>query len=345
MLNLSGRESTAPSPAPFGLSAALHLLAGPILIYAMQADASSPTTRIRPTNTTLVYVAAIPVEMPAIALPALPAPAAVTAPEPAPPVPMPEVAPVFESRRVEIAKAVELPVEPAPAAPVSRRPEVTVGAFTNAPAPVRPAEPAHQVEVVAFDRGTQPTVAAKPATASVGAFDRPVTDNAPPRISPETVVADAAFNRPAARNATVPEGRVTRETGFGNTNSSEKPRVAEPPMQIAQVTFNTARARQPVSRSELPSPQPRVTPVEVLFKPTPAYTEEARKRQIEGDVLLDVEFLSNGGVRVLRVLRGLGYGLDEAATRAAEQIRFKPAQDSGRSVDSRVTVNIVFRLA
>jgi hypothetical protein len=50
-------------------------------------------------------------------------------------------------------------------------------------------------------------------------------------------------------------------------------------------------------------------------------------------------------VRVLRLIRGLGHGLDEAATQAALQIRFKPALDQGRAVDSRATVNIVFRLA
>jgi TonB family protein len=87
-----------------------------------------------------------------------------------------------------------------------------------------------------------------------------------------------------------------------------------------------------------------VTPVEVTFKPTPAYSEEARTLRIEGEVTLEVEFSAAGHVRVLRVVRGLGHGLDELATRAAEQIKFKPAQASGRPVDFRTTVQIVFRL-
>jgi protein TonB len=62
-------------------------------------------------------------------------------------------------------------------------------------------------------------------------------------------------------------------------------------------------------------------------------------------VILEVDFASTGSVRVLRIVRGLGHGLDEAAARAAEQIRFKPAQDAGRPVDFRTTVHIVFRLA
>ena len=86
-------------------------------------------------------------------------------------------------------------------------------------------------------------------------------------------------------------------------------------------------------------------PVEIVFKPTPEYTDEARSARIEGTVTLDLEFTAAGDVRVLRVVRGLGHGLDEAAERAALRIRFKPAQSDGRSVDSRAMVHITFRLS
>jgi hypothetical protein len=49
--------------------------------------------------------------------------------------------------------------------------------------------------------------------------------------------------------------------------------------------------------------------------------------------------------RVLRVVQGLGYGLDEAAEQAAKRIRFKPAQADGRAVDYRATVHITFRIS
>jgi TonB family protein len=45
------------------------------------------------------------------------------------------------------------------------------------------------------------------------------------------------------------------------------------------------------------------------------------------------------------VIRGLGHGLDETATRAVKGVRFKPAQRDGQPVDVRTTVNIVFQLA
>jgi TonB family protein len=86
-------------------------------------------------------------------------------------------------------------------------------------------------------------------------------------------------------------------------------------------------------------------PVEIVFKPTPEYTDDARSARIEGTVSLEVEFTAAGDVRVLRVVRGLGHGLDEAAERAALRMRFKPAQSDGRPVDSRATVHITFRLS
>ena len=86
-------------------------------------------------------------------------------------------------------------------------------------------------------------------------------------------------------------------------------------------------------------------PVEILSKPNPVYSDEARKRRIEGDVLVEVIFLASGEVRVVRVLRGLGQDLDSAAVHAAGQIKFKPARRDGQPYDLTATVRIAFRLA
>ena len=89
----------------------------------------------------------------------------------------------------------------------------------------------------------------------------------------------------------------------------------------------------------------RTRPVEILFKPTPAYTSEATSKKIEGDVVLQVTFTASGQVVVQHVVQGLGYGLDESAEAAARQIRFRPAQRDGQPVDSTVNVRITFELA
>lgn len=88
-----------------------------------------------------------------------------------------------------------------------------------------------------------------------------------------------------------------------------------------------------------------VTPVAVTSKPSPVYTDQARKQRVEGEVLVQVIFTASGQVQVLRVVRGLGYGLDESAVQAAQKVRFVPAQRNGQPVDSTATLHIVFQLS
>lgn len=90
---------------------------------------------------------------------------------------------------------------------------------------------------------------------------------------------------------------------------------------------------------------PAVQPVVILAKPDPVYTDEARQLRIEGEVLVEVIFRASGQVQTVRVVKGLGHGLDEAALRAAEQIRFKPALQQGQPVDFPAVAHIVFQLA
>ena len=88
-----------------------------------------------------------------------------------------------------------------------------------------------------------------------------------------------------------------------------------------------------------------VQPVVILAKPNPVYTEEARRLRIEGEILVEVVFQATGQVKTVRIVKGLGHGLDEAALRAAEQIRFKPALEEGHAVDFPAIAHIVFQLA
>jgi len=90
---------------------------------------------------------------------------------------------------------------------------------------------------------------------------------------------------------------------------------------------------------------PAIQPVVILSKPSPVYTDEARKLRIEGEVLVEVIFRASGQVQTVRVVKGLGHGLDEAALHAAEQIRFKPALQEGQALDFPAIAHIVFQLA
>jgi TonB family protein len=90
---------------------------------------------------------------------------------------------------------------------------------------------------------------------------------------------------------------------------------------------------------------PPTTSVEITYKPNPAYTDEAKTLKLEGEVLLEVEFLASGQLHVNRVVRGLGHGLDETAMAAANKMRFKPAMRNGQAMDSTAIVHVVFQLA
>ncbi|MGC2246682.1 MAG: energy transducer TonB, partial [Terriglobales bacterium] len=109
--------------------------------------------------------------------------------------------------------------------------------------------------------------------------------------------------------------------------------------------FGTQEVAQNTGHVQRMDTGPASSGVEITAKPNPVYTAEARALKIEGEVLLEVLFSANGQLRVSRVVRGLGHGLDEAAIAAANKMRFKPATRNGEAVDSTAIVHVVFQLA
>lgn len=82
----------------------------------------------------------------------------------------------------------------------------------------------------------------------------------------------------------------------------------------------------------------------ILSQVKPKYTEEARQNKIQGKVVLSVEFRADGTIGDIRVVRSLGFGLDENAIAAARQIRFRPAVSNGAPVNTRAKVEFTFNL-
>jgi TonB family protein len=64
------------------------------------------------------------------------------------------------------------------------------------------------------------------------------------------------------------------------------------------------------------------TPPEVVIHPNPAYRDEARRRGIEGKVMIQAHFDADDTITVLNVVKGLGDGLDENALAAIQEWRF-----------------------
>jgi len=137
---------------------------------------------------------------------------------------------------------------------------------------------------------------------------------------------------------------VVASTGFGNGVATGTPRTPSADT-VKQAGFGSADVPAAAQSKVAQAAPAKIVPAEILSKPTPIYTDEARAKRIEGEVLLEVVFEANGKLRVVRIVRGLGHGLDDAAVHAAEQIRFKPALKDGQPSDSTAVVHIIFQLA
>jgi TonB family protein len=204
--------------------------------------------------------------------------------------------------------------------------------------PLRVIAPKNMIETLpAPAMETLPVPVSLPETPRVAAAPPPPlkTDNLSPALvlqRPAVVAAGiqaASFSGPGPaapdvpRNA--PRGRLPIVVaGFGDATiePAKASSVTVPPVALALAQ-----------------------PIEILFKPHPAYSDEARRLRIEGEVLLEILFTASGEARVIRLVRGLGHGLNENALAAAGAIRFRPAQRAGTTVDSTAIVHIVFQLA
>jgi TonB family protein len=81
-----------------------------------------------------------------------------------------------------------------------------------------------------------------------------------------------------------------------------------------------------------------------IQRPMPGFTPEAKARRVSGNILLSVVIGRNGSVRDVRVLRGLGYGLDESAVdTVTKRWTFRPATLNGQPVSVHANIEVTFR--
>src|SRR5271166_260427 len=219
-----------------------------------------------------------------------------------------------------------------------------------------PLIPREAVKTNVFSTGSSatPTMARAPSQVQTGGFGDP--NGLAARANQGKAVNIAALGSfdlpsgPAYGNGTggsrgLP-GVVT-SAGFGNGTAIADTRTHSSTATVQTSGFGDADVPAPPTVRARPAETAavRAAPAEILSKPTPTYTQEARKLRIEGEVLLEVTLQASGSLRVLRVVRGLGHGLDDNAVKAAEQIHFKPAMRDGQPADSTVVLHIIFPLA
>lgn len=90
--------------------------------------------------------------------------------------------------------------------------------------------------------------------------------------------------------------------------------------------------------------QPQFIPAKVLKKIRPKYTPEAIEDDIQGKVILMVNIDESGMVTEVKLVKGLGYGLDELAIEAVKLWRFYPATLDGKKVADHTRITVDFTI-
>jgi len=247
--------------------------------------------------------------------------------------PKPEVKPV------ELEAKVNVPKLQAAKPAVILAPQPKAALTAAAPAQVAQAHPSTTPVHLGETFGVAPNPNATRA-ATVAAIGNPYGGMNGPSVAPRGVVGSAGIGNGVKSGSNagtvgkVASAGIPQGTGTGNAYSTGKVASAGiPPVQKAAVVTPAANA---VAHS---------TTIEVLSKPAPQYTAEARQLKLQGDVVLRVTFTAGGQVLVQNLVRGLGHGLDEEARRVAQQIRFRPATRDGQPVDTTTNITITFQLA
>jgi periplasmic protein TonB len=82
----------------------------------------------------------------------------------------------------------------------------------------------------------------------------------------------------------------------------------------------------------------------VIYQVDPEFSEEARKAKFSGNVEVYLIVDANGMPKNVRVVRGVGMGLDEKAVDAVRQYRFKPATQNGKAVPVDLYIDVNFQI-
>jgi TonB family protein len=263
------------------------------------------------------------------------------------PVPRPAVVAKLEPPKIEVpVRKPDLPevrpqaVKPAPTFPTTA---------SERPSP----KPSTQVKTGDFSTGSSatPTAVMDARKVQTGGFGDPngvpAGNNTSGRVN---IAALGSFDLPQGSGYGNGTGgshgarAIVTSSGFGNGVATGMGGGGPRGGTVKQAGFANSEPVKPVAKRE-EAPKGESLPVQILSKPKPGYTADARAAGIEGEVLLEVVFSASGKLQVVRVVRGLGHGLDESAVHAAEQIRFKPATRGGAPVDSTATLHIVFQMA
>jgi protein TonB len=208
--------------------------------------------------------------------------------------------------------------------------------LTVAPTPSVPQKRATELVMVEVERPPPPPQVAPPKPEPVQVTRPPPRRMAFRRAEPlpnDTPPPEAKSPEPPPVVVGLTLRSTTTSGSFdapvGNTLTGKTPERAVDPSSVKPV---------PVPLYELDSQPTVIGDVRI------PYPEDARSRGIEGTVVLSVLVDETGQVRAVKVLSGPGSGLDQAAAKAVERIRFRPAIRKGKPVAAQITYRYTFLL-
>jgi peptide/nickel transport system substrate-binding protein len=197
--------------------------------------------------------------------------------------------------------------------PAAERRGEALASASSTPAEVVPPPPSQPEEAVTPER-RQPE---KPI---------PTPTTAPTKPQPIATRTE----QPAAKPTTAP---VT----------PPKPAAVNPQdLLVAEATPTPAATSTPAVEETPQEPEIPPTEPEATKIVSPAYPENARKAGITGRVFVKILVGTDGKVKDAQVIRGIGYGCDEAAVDAAMKAQFKPGTKNGKPADSYITIPYPF---
>jgi protein TonB len=230
--------------------------------------------------------------------------------------------------------AIEVTVVAAPAPP---------GAAATA-APKAHEAPEHEPAVSPSERESDPiadliAVADHP---SVVSDPEPLQPQSRPRASAE--IASERTPPPPGRKPDRPERTpAAQATDASDALSEPAPVAAAQPAQLAALP--EAESVDSAAPPGAGVSQPPRYEAGGEANPWPRYPAAARRRGIEGEVLLRVAVGLDGRAERVEIVRSSGSALlDKAAVEALERWRFEPARAAGQPVAATVEIPVTFRL-
>lgn len=230
---------------------------------------------------------------------------------------------------------------PTKSAPAKKKPvEITVVEKKPPPPPPPPSPPPEEPKP--SPPPPPPTPVKRPPPPK-NAPAPPPTNEPPPPPPSTPPPPPQAFSLDMEATVTAGDGPSVKAVEGGGNMFADPTKGGDPGKKTPErVAPQQGRGTDPTARGEGMVEPRQITPSRDL---EPPYTEEAKEREIEGQLLVRISVDASGRITAVKVVKGLGYGLDEEAVRHIKaKWRFEAARLDGVPMAREITVPINYSL-